>query len=294
MKLLKLLENLSKAIDEFVNFGTHILKWLTEEQKGGDELLPLIMLLRHYIEIVDSISNLVKVSSIDPCKILLRAALETSFNINYLLESNTHNRAMAFLVWHSHKMINTYKKLDFESEEGKKLQKAMDFDKSLSYSTPDDSIIKSTINSYQSLLSKPEYALAEESYQSLLRKKEKNPSWHRLFDGPKNIEELARYLNSSGTYETLYRHWSGPVHGTDIIQGKLLASDNGSPEIVQIRYFKDVQIIVKFTLSTTKNIYDIITDSALPAKKQDFNEWYTTVEDFFKRILSNKPLIVFE
>ena len=184
---------------------------------------------------------------------------------------------MAFLVWHTHKMIKTYKKLDINSQEGQQLQNIINTDKSFSdLNIPSFPTVASAITNYQSLLLKQEYALAEADYQLLISNKEKNPAWYRLFNGPRNIEGLAKHLQSSGLYETLYRQWSGPVHGTDIIQGKLFASATGSPEIVQIRYCKDAQTVVSFALNITLKLYNLIIISTLPDKKKEYREWYST------------------
>lgn len=39
----EILTNFSATIDEFVHFGTHILKWIIQEPNGSDEQLPLFM-----------------------------------------------------------------------------------------------------------------------------------------------------------------------------------------------------------------------------------------------------------
>ena len=94
----QILQKFSSLIDEFVNFGTHIFKWVIEESKGTDEQMPLLMFFRDMLEKADSISILVRHSSIDPSKVLLRSIFELNLYIGYLLEKNSDDRAMSFLV----------------------------------------------------------------------------------------------------------------------------------------------------------------------------------------------------
>src|SRR5690349_8409285 len=81
---IELLSKFSILIDEFINFGTHVLKWELETAKGGDENIPISMMFRHLLELGDSISILVKNSSIDPCKLQLRGILEALLGLEYI------------------------------------------------------------------------------------------------------------------------------------------------------------------------------------------------------------------
>jgi hypothetical protein len=69
------LNKLSDKIDEMVAFGAQILVWELGK-KGDDTDLPPILFLRNLLENADAIGILVRHSSIEPCLILLRTALE--------------------------------------------------------------------------------------------------------------------------------------------------------------------------------------------------------------------------
>lgn len=288
----ELLEYLSKGIDETVNFGSHILKWDMDTARGGDENLPIILSLRHFLELIDSISILVKNSSIDPCKLILRGALETYFSIEYLLEDKTLDRSMAFMVWHTHRNLKSYKRLDSKSEQGRQLQHKMNSDKSVDgFKIPDIPELNHAIGNLESLLQKPSYQKANQEYLRLKNKGEKNPTWYRFFDGPKNVQELAEHLKLSGLYETLYRSWSGPTHGTDILQGKLFGSVDNKAEIVQIRYPKDVQMIASYAMTFSLKTFSTIIERRLPFKKSKYDEWYSSIKSLYQRVASKEQLI---
>lgn len=289
-----LLLQFSKGIDEVVNFGTHILKWEVSEATGSDENIPIAMMLRHILELTDAISILVKHSSIDPCKPLLRGILETIFGLEYILESDTKNRALGFMVWHYHKELKLCKKLNPTEQAYSQLGKKLQADKSTTsgFKPPVIPDIQKHIQNLEHLLTLPLYSAAETEYQNLISNGTKNPSWYQLFNGQKNIEQLATHLNRQGLYEILYRGWSGPTHGTDIIQSKLHQSADGHAEIVQIRYVKDAQMVTQYAFNLSLVTYQIMTDKRIPNYKSEYTRWYLTIREFFMRLTNEKLLVV--
>ncbi|MHA6246507.1 DUF5677 domain-containing protein [Pontibacter sp. CAU 1760] len=287
-----LLYEFSKGIEETVNFGSHILKWDLDTAKGGDEQIPIILSLRHFLELIDSISILVKSFSVDPCKLILRGALETYFGIEYMLEQNTNDRCMAFMVWHTHKNLKSYKSLDSRNEQVKQLQQKLNSDKAINgFKIPENLKLNYAIQNLESLLKKPSYLNANKEYERLKSKGEKNPAWYRLFDGPKNIQELAERLNLSGLYEILYRYWSGPTHGTDILQGKLVGAIDNRAEIIQLRYPKDAQAVTSYAMTLSLKLFILFVDKRHSHKKQDYTNWYHTVKDLYQRVASKEQML---
>lgn len=118
-----IVDRFAEALEEIVNFGSHILVWDTHPKTAGEENVPPTMLFRHYLDIIDSISILVKQGSGDTPKILIRAALEVTLYVEYLFEKDTFDRCMAFIVADTINQIKTVKKLHPQTEEGKELHK---------------------------------------------------------------------------------------------------------------------------------------------------------------------------
>ena len=116
-----LVNNLSDVIDNFVDFGSNILKWDTEVKRTEEYNAPIMMTYRHFLELVDSTSVLIRQSSIDPCKLILRGMLESYFSLAYMLEANTEDRCMGFLVWTVHKKISALERADPNSLQGKRV-----------------------------------------------------------------------------------------------------------------------------------------------------------------------------
>lgn len=281
-----LLENFSNGIEQVVNFGTHILNWELKSAKGGDENIPIAMMLRHIIELTDSISILVRKSSIDPCKPILRSILETVFGLEYLLEENTKERAFGFLVWHYYNDLKLYKKFSPDEDTYKDLEKKLEKDKSFQGDNilPKRKDIKEKIKIIETVLNLPIYQNAVKEYNRLISTGNSNPKWYQFYSNIKNLYALANHINRQGLYEILYRSWSGPTHGTDIIHGKLSQSIDGSAEVVQIRFVKDAQIVTQLACTLSFITYKIITDKRLPNRKRDYAKWYGTIRDFYIQI----------
>lgn len=234
VKAEKLLSKFQVSIEEVVNFGTHLLNWDIERTNGGDENLPIAMIFRHIVELTDSISILVGKSAIDASKPLLRSALESYLNLKYMLAEDSKSRALAFLVCNYHKELKFLEKLDPNNKaDYGQLQTKIKNEQTLQFEfeLPHISGSVNRIAQLEKLLSLPIYQDAENEYQRL-RSQMKNPEWYRFWNGPARIEALADSVGHSMLYELLYRNWSGAIHGTDVIAGKLMGNPNGNVEIV--------------------------------------------------------------
>lgn len=111
-ELRQILEKLAGGIEETVNFGTHVFAWCNEGAAGhSDEMAPLILSLRHVLQMFDAVSILIREGAIEPCNHHLRSAFESVLTIKYILQQNLEKRAMAFMVWHVHQRKKIYKNM---------------------------------------------------------------------------------------------------------------------------------------------------------------------------------------
>lgn len=288
----ELLKQFSDIVSETVNHGTHILKWEVTEATGSDENIPIAMMLRHILELTDAVSILVEKSSIDPCKTLLRSILETLLQLEYILESNTKERALSFLVWHYHKEIMLAKKLTPTDPSYTQLVQKIQADKSTTsgITPPVINNLADHIDNLEKILQLPLYATSEAEYQRLIAAGSKVKNWYQLFGNINNFEQLANHLNRQALYEVLYRGWSGPTHGTDIIQSKLSKSANGQGEIVQIRFVKDAQMVTHYAVTLGLMAYQIMVDKRIVKHKIENAQWYLTISKAYLQ-LAGQPLI---
>jgi len=289
------LRQFSSTVDEIVNFGSHILKWCLDAATGGDENLPLFLSLRHILELIDSISINIRESSVFPCKLLLRGVLESYFGATYMLEdkSKTKKRAMAFMICYVNRRLNIYKKLIPSTDANKNFIKKIEDDRLVGKAKIGNppKILNSLIANLDGLLKKPSYKRANDEFQRFKKSGRRDPYWYSLYDGPKNLEELANHLKLSGLYHVLYRHWSEAVHGTDIIEGKIFRDISGQGGIIQLRLPGDAQVITSLTLSIACDLFKLYVQYFVPETLPDYTTWYMQeIRDINLRLIGS-PII---
>ena len=274
-EVLDVLKYFSDIIIEVRNFGSHVLKQSSDASSGGHEVYPLFMLFRNVLELIDAIALLMKESSIEPCKVLLRTFFENLLSIEYMTEKETEKRALCFLVWHIHKKIKKLRKLDQSLPEGKQYLSKKNKDRLVNKANLDwIEGIPDIIKKYEKNLKSPLYTEIEKEYQET-QTKMKNPHWYSLFDGPRNLEMMADKLHLSGVYEEFYRHWSESIHGTDIFRGKVSTSTtSGEVLIPQIRLPKNAQHITKMIISLSLDVYRNIITYFVPSMLNEYRDWY--------------------
>lgn len=284
-----ILSKFSLEINELVKVGANIIK---EDMNiaGEDEKLPGLMLLRNHIELLDSISILVKGSSIEPCKIILRTLLENLIYLEFLLEKDSERRSLAYIVWNTIQNLKGYEKLDPNTETGKQFRSKFKHDKYLlgmqiGYNEEEIEELK---NNAQELLSLDKFKEANEEYKRLTTNGIKNPNWYNLFfmDSKVSIEVLANKLKLSGVYELLYRGWSRHTHANQIIQGKIKEGKNGI-SIQQIRYAKDSQMVTQYCLMVSIPIYKLYIEKRTPHYQEAFTNWIQSKQKVYHEMLNN-------
>lgn len=281
------LEKLSSSIDNAVDFGTHLLKWQADKMQSDDQHLVPILFLRNILELADAISILIKNSSVDPAKPLLRSLLENSFGLEYLLEKDQKNRALSYNVWIAHKDLKFFEKFNDSSQVGKQFSGEIKKDQHVKEIENNNPILELGKRNSEELLKLPLYEPIEQEYQRT-NKIRKNPKWFTLFDGPNDIKQLAKHLKHNTIYEIVYRILSDSVHATDVMKSKLAPNKNGQTDIIQIRFPKDAQNITIHTLNFLLMNYIYFYQKELPDKQADVSKWYSEFQIIYKELQENE------
>lgn len=274
-KLSKTLNQFSSLIEETVNYGSNVFNWCFSSLNGGDEHVPIFLSFRHIFELLDSISILIKSSCVDPCKILLRSIFESSLTIEYLLEKDTSQRGMDFMVCYYHELLKFYRRWNPEDQMCKEFRQKLKADEVLKnmkiVEFPD---IKKEIEKRLKIFKLPKYSESEKEYESLRKESSGRIKWYSLHDGPRSVQELAECLDRPGFYQILYHQWSPAVHGTDIIKDKISSDESGKVFVSQIRLPTAAQEITLFAVSFALANINIFIDKFIPEKKAESAKWY--------------------
>ena len=85
----------------------------------------------------------------------------------------------------------------------------------------------------RSLLDEPHLKDAAQEYDRTKQAMNRTPEFYALWNGPRDLESLARKLGRSAYYEILYRSWSGTAHANDL--ARQLRHVDEQPAIARLR-----------------------------------------------------------
>ena len=286
-----LLIQIAGIIEECVNFGTHILVWCSEKPKNDGSDSTIILIFRHIIESLDAITVLIKHGCADPTELLLRSIFEALIGLEYILEKDTAQRALSYKVAHAHRQISLYKKLDTTTDQGKQFKKILSNDSTIKNIALPAVDTNKLIANLENMLKKPQYVSVNTEWQNYKKANKKNPNWFSLFGGPRNIIDLAHYVNRSGLYEFLYRIWSQYVHVTGVFRN-ITRDDSGNGAIIGLRSPKNIQVYSSLSLSMSMAAYTKMIKYYIPDKEKDFQEWYIkNIRKWYLQLSSTKRII---
>lgn len=265
----KLTKYASENVEEMVNFGTHIFSWLME--LDVDVADPSINLLfRNYLDVIDSISILLKAGSTDSAIILLRSAFEIAMSILFILQDKTVERGLAYQLAHYKHIQKQNKKLDKDSPQYASLLDILKKDRNAKHIIDQMEIKnrKPVIEAYEQVFNQSKYTKINEEWVRLEHQKKKT-EWYSLFDGPRNLKALCELLEHHALYEILYASWSLNAHGKSSMNALILGG-----EIKKLRSPLDIKMILTWTMNITIDLYYKVIKSRIPNKSEKFGLWY--------------------
>jgi len=100
--------------------------------------------------------------------------------------------------------------------------------------------VTADIRGLETLLQRPHFEGAQAEYERR-RRQRKRTSFYAFWEGPANLEQLARHLGRAVQYEFFYRTWSQTAHGEDL--SRQLVGEGGVPGVEVFRNPKDVKFM---------------------------------------------------
>ncbi|MGD9679112.1 MAG: DUF5677 domain-containing protein [Vulcanibacillus sp.] len=227
----KRLEIFSDSLYKLANVGTHIINEIMKKNLENQDI-SIIMHLRNHIDIIDGISDLIKISSVDNAERLNRMLFESYLYLNYILEKDVERRGKSYYFYYLLEQLKWYNKLKDKTPENISLKEMLKRDKYLNNSRlPTISSIDNEIAIVELNIHNPIFNEVKYEYDTKPKKNRKQ--WYSLFGGPKNIKELADRLKLPATYEINYRFGSSKVHSQDALRD--ISYDDERALIKQLR-----------------------------------------------------------
>jgi hypothetical protein len=175
---------------------------------------------------------------------VVRSLFEASLSLSYLLvfRETYVQRSLSWLCANVHGQIESRKRLEPGTQEGRRfietyLEQFPDTNRHPGADGPNSELAQE-IEKLRVLLQRPQFEEVEAEFQART-KETPYPRWFSLFDGPKNLKQLAGRLRRGAEYASLYSDWSGVAHGSDLAryvtshEGRVVFESMRRPEEVQ-------------------------------------------------------------
>lgn len=117
-------------------------------------------------------------------------------------------------------------------------------------------------------------------------------SWYSLFNGPKDIQQLANHLKLNLSYEIWYRDFSVNIHAVDSSKNKIIFYEDNRIGIIEIRYPEDAQKVTQKCLDIILIAYFSFYKKILPEKEEEFRNWLIEFDEEYKELNKRKLIII--
>lgn len=233
-------------VKEIKIYGTYILDLVNKENKELYSDLPLLFILRDYIELLDTVEVLYNSSCVRTSTPILRNMFEIMLQIIYIFDGNTDRKGLTYHVGYLHYKLDWLKRVDINHKESKKVKEQLN---GMNIKKLD---VGSEIKSIETALSKEPYKNIEKEW---IKNENRNRyfQWYSLFNGAKTIKALAIKYKYEFIYNSLYSMWSRDTHGVNALSA--LNIDNKSEVIENLRVPEEMGNKISLVCSMSLEVF---------------------------------------
>ncbi|QTR88981.1 DUF5677 domain-containing protein [Bacillus cytotoxicus] len=252
--------------EEFLNYS---YKDFSERHPSmPDEIMVGMLLYGKVIENLDAIFILLENASEQCAESITRDLFENMLYLKFILDTeHFKKRALAYYYCYVKNRLTSIGTLLSETPKGIKIRKYMN--KKL----PDKNL-EQLRDSFEKIISEEKFKEIKNEWNRLKRRNKKYyPKWHRLFDGPEKIRDLAVYCGFEVEYDILYGAYSKQVHSTNALQ-HLEIIRGGRLGIKRLRTYYNPQGSLVAARSFGIAAIKYYIDFFLPELNEEFADWY--------------------
>jgi hypothetical protein len=191
-------------------FGNEVLRELARHTADEHDAA-VVLLLRQHLEYLDAADLLLRHMQIVPALVQTRTTLEAALQLGYVIRKGDIRIAAAYYV------------AQMRREEPVLREQAEDVDAPEEVRTSAQEILESVSAECRSTYPR------RKADDALSRLKRFDP-WYRVFDGPKNLRELAAKAGLESFYQLAYPRLSTAVHAAQSMHGVRAAPDSDPRE----------------------------------------------------------------
>ncbi len=261
----------SNIVSEIVNYGTGILQHYIGCTEVSEKNIASLIIYRHALELLYSISLKIRHSCIETAKIELRVLFETMINLKYLYKENFIARSLTYLFC---EITDELKQLEKEacgitvSDDTMQTIKEYGNIENIQKKNT-DSITDENILSIKKILSQNIFTDINAEYIRLINTGYKHPKWYQFYNGPKNIKNLSKAAGEKLYYEIIYRSFSRRIHSGQLLKGNL--SNIG---LTPLNSGENLNLIIMLSVIFGTSILEIFYLNEFPDKEDEYFKWY--------------------
>lgn len=271
---------------EVVNYGTNAFGRTFGDRDRREPEFAVGLSYLHVLEMLDGVEVNLAQAIVFPAMVLLRSAFEGVLAIDYLLEKDLDKRGYAYLVTDVLERIASYRGFMKTTAEGARIRRALSATSfAKPFRLPAIPDLRQRISKLERALVKPGFNEAHAEFRRMKKADRHRPAWHRLYDGPSTIEELALAVKAGPEYEFLYRPWSKTAHAKDLPR-QMTTGEGGRAAVRVLRdtgeFASVANLAVTFGIRTTR----VVLNRFRPGEASPVERWYMAkVRDRYLRLL---------
>jgi hypothetical protein len=278
-------------LNDLVNYGSNLIARVWDScQKTEADFVVTILLLRHLVTMLDSVEILISYGTSYPAYVGARSAFEVSLYIDWILKSNTKDRAHGYVYFYYHerkRIVTRYKKGTQQNDEWLKdisdIQESMKLDFDLL-----DKGAQAELSSIEARLINQNWKDFIETYglkHSKGMKAKKISRWFQVFD-VKGLKDLAGSVNRSSEYVLYYSDTSSVIHGEACLSHGMIKTLQHGLYPLPIRRLDDAEQVLRFTTFSVINTYLSILKYYRPGERSTFSRNY---QGYWRQAFLNIP-----
>jgi len=282
--------NAGPVLREVVDYGLAAFERCSATAEGHDTPMGVLFPFLHTLEMLDGAEILLNAAADIAATLSLRAAFEALLSMDWVAREDSERRGAAYVVAEVHRRLARMERYDPQTERGKQLRAVLATDEIgktlLLPDIPDAATDRAEI---RTLLDEAHLKDAADEYERVRLTMNRTPEFYALWDGPRDLEQLARQLGRSAYYEILYRPWSGTAHANDL--ARQLGHIDGAPAITRLRNGSGLGPAYAHAIHIGLQAIEVALTKYRLDELKSFWTWYKTkISPVYTRLTPPPPL----
>lgn len=267
---IELLNRAKAFLDSLVVYGAYLIDEIREQDPlvSNEETRIILMILRDYLENLDSLSVLLAEGCSQGCIPIQRTLLEQYLLFVFLFGEDFEEKLRAYKLCHTHVRIRA----------GEFLLKGLQ-------ENDEEAIrIRTEIKNCRAEFKQEEYKALEASWQKFYKSKHFSPNWYHIIRKKcKSIREIAQRVNKLDLYNQIYGYYSKYTHGTIALLDYQRLEDRAFKiKKLRVPLFVDQFCCQNFLMCS--EIYLLYVKKYLPDLYQEWKRWYSERKRHLEKI----------